>query len=70
MHFQLSFEEPLTHDMPGVVADKDHAQALRTFPDPRLVLGDLYELPHMEVNVGEGYHWPLPQPSSESGPEV
>ena len=29
-------------------------------------LGDLYELPHMEVNVGEGHHWtgrsPAPLP--------
>jgi murein DD-endopeptidase MepM/ murein hydrolase activator NlpD len=43
VHFQLSVEEPITHDMPGVVADKDHGQALQIFPDPRLVLGDLYE---------------------------
>jgi murein DD-endopeptidase MepM/ murein hydrolase activator NlpD len=43
VHFQLSVDDPGTHDMPGVVADKDHEQALQTFPDPRLVLGNLYE---------------------------
>ena len=43
MHFQLSIEEPSTHDMPGVVSNADHAHALQMFPDPRLVLGDLYE---------------------------
>jgi hypothetical protein len=29
--------------MPGVVSTVQHANALRTFPDPRLVLGQLYE---------------------------
>jgi len=43
VHFQLSLEEPRTHDMPGVVSSAQHAQALQTYPDPRLVLGQLYE---------------------------
>jgi hypothetical protein len=43
VHFQLSLLEPETHDMPGVVSTVQHANALRTFPDPRLVLGQLYE---------------------------
>tara|TARA_B000000557_G_C20772857_1_gene442701 strand:+ start:680 stop:1273 length:594 start_codon:yes stop_codon:yes gene_type:complete len=42
LHFQLSLIEPETHDMPGVVAPEDRDQALRDYPDPRLVLGPLY----------------------------
>jgi len=42
LHFQLSFQEPLTHDMPGVVAPADRKEALATYPDPRLVLGPIY----------------------------
>lgn len=43
VHFQLSLVEPATHDMPGVVSSSQHAQALRDYPDPRMVLGALYE---------------------------
>ena len=43
MHFQLSLIEPATHDMPGVVAAAQHADALRDYPDPRMVVGQLYE---------------------------
>jgi murein DD-endopeptidase MepM/ murein hydrolase activator NlpD len=42
LHFQLSYARPTVCDMPGVVAEKDRAEALRTYPDPRLVLGNLY----------------------------
>ena len=42
LHFQLSLVEPLTHDLPGVVAPEDREQALLDYPDPRLVLGPLY----------------------------
>ena len=42
LHFQLSLIEPVTHDLPGVVAPEDREQALRDYPDPRLVLGPLY----------------------------
>ena len=42
LHFQLSLVEPETHDLPGVVAPKDRREALRCYPDPRLVLGPLY----------------------------
>lgn len=42
LHFQLSLNDPGKADMPGVVSAKDHKQALRQFPDPRTVLGDLY----------------------------
>jgi len=42
LHFQLSFIEPATHDLPGVVSADEHFQSLQDFPDPRLVLGALY----------------------------
>ena len=42
LHFQLSLEEPETHDMPGVVSPEDRDWALQKYPDPRLVLGPIY----------------------------
>ena len=42
VHFQLSLLEPKQCDLPGVVSEKDHAFALKVFPDPRLVLGPIY----------------------------
>jgi len=42
LHFQLSLDDPETADMPGVVAPENRAQALQQYPDPRLVLGELY----------------------------
>lgn len=42
LHFQLSLEDPGEADMPGVVAKDDRAEALKKYPDPRIVLGDLY----------------------------
>ncbi len=42
VHFQLAWDPPSTHDLPGVVARAERADALRRFPDPRLVLGPLY----------------------------
>lgn len=42
VHFQLSVKPPVTHDLPGVVAMADRARALVEYPDPRLVLGELY----------------------------
>lgn len=42
LHFQLSWEPPETHDMPGVVRFEERDEALRKFPDPRCVLGPLY----------------------------
>lgn len=42
LHFQLSVEDPGEADMPGVVAADDRERALQKFPDPRIVLGDLY----------------------------
>lgn len=43
LHFQLSYVEPETHDMPGVVAPAERESALKTYPDPQLVLGRLYD---------------------------
>jgi len=42
VHFQLSIYPPETHDMPGVVSKKDREKALVHYPDPRIVLGQLY----------------------------
>ena len=42
LHFQLSYREPQTHDLPGVVSEEDREQALKDFPDPRLVMGQIY----------------------------
>ena len=42
VHFQLSFVEPETYDMPGVVEQENRESALKIYPDPRLVLGSLY----------------------------
>lgn len=42
LHFQLSWKKPQTCDMPGVVSERDRAEALSLYPDPRLVLGSLY----------------------------
>ena len=42
LHFQLSWFDPMTHDMPGVVNPKDRSDALARYPDPRIVLGPIY----------------------------
>jgi murein DD-endopeptidase MepM/ murein hydrolase activator NlpD len=42
LHFQLSVEDPGEADMPGVVTPDDREKALKMYPDPRIVLGDLY----------------------------
>jgi murein DD-endopeptidase MepM/ murein hydrolase activator NlpD len=42
LHFQLAIVAPDVADLPGVVAEEDRAEALRRYPDPRLVLGPLY----------------------------
>lgn len=43
LHFQLSLECPEKADLPGVVSERDREKALTVYPDPRLVLGALYE---------------------------
>lgn len=42
LHFQLAWEKPTVCDMPGTVTDAGRAAALRSYPDPRLVLGPIY----------------------------
>ena len=42
LHFQLSYKEPQTHDLPGVVSEEDTERSLKDFPDPRLVMGPIY----------------------------
>ncbi len=42
LHFQLSVDEPETHDMPGVVSPEERESALKKYPDPRMSLGPIY----------------------------
>lgn len=42
LHFQLSVKDPGEADMPGVVSEQDREKALKIYPDPRIVLGELY----------------------------
>jgi murein DD-endopeptidase MepM/ murein hydrolase activator NlpD len=42
LHFQLSLVKPEKCDMPGVVAPAQREEAMRIYPDPRLVLGRIY----------------------------
>lgn len=42
LHFQLCLSEPSVCDLPGVVSVAQREEALRLYPDPRLVLGPLY----------------------------
>jgi murein DD-endopeptidase MepM/ murein hydrolase activator NlpD len=43
LHFQLAWEAPVGADMPGVVSLEYRDDALAQYPDPRLVLGPIYE---------------------------
>ena len=43
LHFQLSLDEPIVCDMPGAVSVSNRDQGCLIYPDPRLVLGKLYE---------------------------
>lgn len=42
LHFQLSWQRPETHDMPGVVDPAERETARAIYPDPRMVLGPIY----------------------------
>ncbi len=42
LHFQLSWDEPTENDMPGVVSREDRDWALEKYPDPRIILGQIY----------------------------
>jgi peptidoglycan LD-endopeptidase LytH len=43
LHYQLSFIDPGEADMPGVVSEDDLQESLKIYPDPRIVLGALYD---------------------------
>ena len=42
VHFQLCLVEPKICDLPGVVSEKNHKISLKVFPDPRIILGEIY----------------------------
>ena len=42
IHLQISLIEPIDNDMPGVVKLSDRDEALTTYLDPRLILGQIY----------------------------
>ena len=43
LHFQLSFDEPTTHDLPGVVSADDHATALQKYVRFRFCFFKFYD---------------------------
>jgi len=43
VHFQLSTKRPYTHDMPGAVSSENRKRSLLLYPDPQIVLGQLYK---------------------------
>jgi len=42
IHLQISLIEPVNNDLPGVVKISDREEALATYLDPRLILGQIY----------------------------
>ncbi len=42
LHYQLSFDDPGGADMPGVVSEEALPEAKKLYPDPRMILGDIY----------------------------
>ena len=42
LHFQLSWQEPEFGNMPGVVNQENRIEAISIYPDPRIILGNLY----------------------------
>jgi murein DD-endopeptidase MepM/ murein hydrolase activator NlpD len=42
LHYQLSRNDPGEADMPGVVSEDEREEALQIYPDPRIILGDIY----------------------------
>jgi murein DD-endopeptidase MepM/ murein hydrolase activator NlpD len=49
LHVQLSFRPPEDGDLPGVVTPDQRAAARRQFPDPRHVLGMVYDEPPLRA---------------------
>lgn len=42
IHIQISLSEPIDNDLPGVVRLSDREEALINYPDPRLIVGQIY----------------------------
>ena len=42
IHIQISLHEPVDNDLPGVVKLSDRDEALKTYLDPRLIVGQVY----------------------------
>jgi murein DD-endopeptidase MepM/ murein hydrolase activator NlpD len=42
LHYQISTKDPGEADMPGVVSDEELENALKIYPDPRILIGDIY----------------------------
>jgi murein DD-endopeptidase MepM/ murein hydrolase activator NlpD len=42
LHYQISIKDPEEADMPGVVSDEEHEEALKIYPDPRILIGKIY----------------------------
>lgn len=42
LHYQLSLKDPGEADMPGVVSKDEREKALKIYPDPRIILGQIY----------------------------
>ena len=42
LHYQLCLQDPGEADMPGVVSEQERDKALKLFPDPRIILGNIY----------------------------
>ena len=42
IHIQISLDEPVDNDLPGVVKLSDRDEALKTYLDPRLIIGQVY----------------------------
>ncbi len=42
VHVQMAWEAPVDGDLPGVVRQEDRLDALKRYPDPRLICGPLY----------------------------
>lgn len=42
VHLQISYDEPVNNDLPGVVKLANREAALKIYPDPRLIAGRIY----------------------------
>ena len=42
LHLQISYEQPVNNDLPGVVKLADRDASLKIYPDPRLIIGPVY----------------------------